>query len=311
MGIRHLSSLLRDVAPSSMTEIAMSDLNGRRIAVDTSIYMYRFLSDDALMENMYLMISLFRKYNIVPIFIFDGYPSDLKYETILERKQIKESARLEYDLLNSKGNTDKTNNTMRNLKRKIIKISDDDFNNVKNLLSAYGMLYFDAPGEADSMIAKMVQKKLVWAVLSDDTDYFAYGCGNILRYLSLSKETMVLYDLKSILTQLKITQENLREICVLAGTDYNKTDFNIHQVMKFYERYKRSGSKNEFYTWLDNEKLIDDYKSLITVYSIYENTDSSEYNSVIKKMRNTTLSNRKVNIQDIKNIMIPEGFVFI
>ena len=127
MGIKHLNALLREVVPSAITEIAMSELKGKKIAIDASIYMYRFLADDALLENIYLMISLFRKHQIIPVFIFDGYPSDLKYDTILERKQMKECAQRQYDvLINEKNNSKLDTNILRGLKRKLIKISRNE-----------------------------------------------------------------------------------------------------------------------------------------------------------------------------------------
>ena len=315
MGIKYLSSVLRETAPHAIKEISMRELKGKKIAVDVSIYMYRFLAEDALLENMYLMISLFRKYNIIPVFIFDGYPSELKYETILERKQVKECAKIEYNALVNTMSVVNTNsnihNTLRGLKRKIIKITEADFANVKQLMTFYGVLYYNAPAEADSIIAKMAQKKIVWGILSDDTDYFAYGCHNILRYLSLTKESMIWYDMKKILFELNMTQTDFREICVLSGTDYNKSDLTIHQVLKYYDTYKTCTLKSGFYTWLDKQKMINDYNKLITVYSLYENNDIIEYNSLFKNLKDSSLSFQKMHIQSIKNIMTDNGFVFI
>jgi len=39
----------------------MSELSGKKIAVDISIYLYKFASDDTLIENIYLMLSIFSK----------------------------------------------------------------------------------------------------------------------------------------------------------------------------------------------------------------------------------------------------------
>jgi flap endonuclease-1 len=316
MGIKYLSSVLRETVPHAIKEISMCELKGKKIAVDVSIYMYRFLAEDALLENMYLMISLFRKYDIIPIFIFDGYPSDLKYETILERKHVKESAKLEYnELINTIScttmNNNIHNNTLRGLKRKLVTIKEVDFKNVKQLMTAYGVLYYDAPSEADNIIAKLAQKKIVWGVLSDDTDYFAYGCQNILRYLSLTKESMVWYDMRKVLTDMNMTQIEFREICVLSGTDYNKSELTIYQVLKYYDKYKRSILKHGFYTWLDEQSTINDYNKLITIYSLYENKDITEYNSVFKKLNGNSISFQKMNIQSIKEIMSDSGFIFV
>jgi 5'-3' exonuclease len=64
----------------------MSELSGKTIAVDISIYLYKFSTDNSLIENMYLMMSIFRHYKIIPIFIFDGKPPDEKKELLEKRK---------------------------------------------------------------------------------------------------------------------------------------------------------------------------------------------------------------------------------
>ena len=71
MGIKHLNKFLRNECQNSIKITSISDLSGKKIAVDISIYLYKFASDDSLIENMYLMLSVFRHYNVIPIFIFD------------------------------------------------------------------------------------------------------------------------------------------------------------------------------------------------------------------------------------------------
>jgi hypothetical protein len=110
---------------------------------------------------------------------------------------------------------------MEQLKKKFISIKYDDIQNVKTLLQAYGVTYFEAPGEADILCAKLVTNNIVYACLSEDTDMFVYGCPRVLKYISLLNHTVVLYDMKSILNELEINQNIFREICILSGSDYD------------------------------------------------------------------------------------------
>ena len=64
MGIRNLNYYLRNNCPDSIRCINISDLSGKRIVVDASIYLYKFESDNLLLENMYLMLSIFNHYKI-------------------------------------------------------------------------------------------------------------------------------------------------------------------------------------------------------------------------------------------------------
>jgi 5'-3' exonuclease len=111
------------------------------------------------------------------------------------------------------------------LKKKFIYISKNDIEDVKNLIRYYGATYYDAPGEADELCALLVIKNKVWACLSEDMDMFVYGCPYIIRYLSLLNHTVVLYDMKNILENLSMSQSELREICILSGTDYNSLTY--------------------------------------------------------------------------------------
>jgi flap endonuclease-1 len=225
MGIRALNKFLQAKCKSSIKSIPLSELSGKKIAVDISIYLYKYISENSLLENLYLMISLFRTNNITPIFIFDGKPPVEKNETIATRKKNKTDAREEYYRLkllveNMKMETDIVPETelatsletetetianaqkqneindmyqaMEQLKKKFVSIKYDDIQNVKTLLQAYGVTYFEAPGEADILCAKLVTNNLVYACLSEDTDMFVYGCGRVLRYLSLTLSNVVI-----------------------------------------------------------------------------------------------------------------------
>jgi len=45
MGIRYLNKFLRENASSGIKVVSLSELSGKKIAVDISIYMHKFASD--------------------------------------------------------------------------------------------------------------------------------------------------------------------------------------------------------------------------------------------------------------------------
>jgi len=96
MGIRYLNRFLKENASQSIKLCNLSELSGKKIAVDISIYMYKFASDGTLIENIYLMLSLFKHYNIIPIFIFDGNPPEEKKQLLQKRKKDKKQAEKEF-----------------------------------------------------------------------------------------------------------------------------------------------------------------------------------------------------------------------
>ena len=73
MGIKHLNQFLTEKCDNhAIKKMHLSKFSGKRIAVDASIYLYRFMGENRFIEYMYLMISIFKEYKIDPIFIFDG-----------------------------------------------------------------------------------------------------------------------------------------------------------------------------------------------------------------------------------------------
>ena len=146
------------------------------------------------------MIGILRKYNIVPLFVFDGKPPKEKEELLKERKKNKKIAEERYiELQNKLINEDieqneKIEEEMNKLKKEFIRLHHTDIENVKLLMQSLGVSYIDAPGEADKLCAKIVNKNLAYACLSEDMDMFVYGCKRVLRYLSLLNKTTIIYE---------------------------------------------------------------------------------------------------------------------
>jgi flap endonuclease-1 len=356
MGIRALNKFLQAKCKSSIKSIPLSELSGKKIAVDISIYLYKYISENALLENLYLMISLFRTNNITPIFIFDGKPPAEKNDTIASRKKNKTDAREEYYRLkvlveSMKTGTDADTDAevdeqkqkqkeyeindmsqaMEQLKKKFISIKYDDIQNVKTLLQAYGVTYFEAPGEADILCAKLVTNNLVYACLSEDTDMFVYGCGRVLRYLSLTLSSVVIYDLNNILKTLNVTMDVFKKICILYGCDYSHEslvenniccdakemlhNMNIFHAFQLFKKYRDMGDvwdvggSSDFYEWIVNEKIhsaqyIDEINKNIKLFDIDETKNLELYDNI-------KIINGPINRTLLIDIMKKENFIFI
>jgi flap endonuclease-1 len=323
MGIKYLNRFIKEEAYDTLKFISLSELSGKKIVVDISIYMYRYISDGSLIENMYLMLSLFRHYNIIPVFIFDGKPPDEKKILLEKRRENKKDAEEEYKLLKKQLETNLDENerheiqiSMDTLKKKFIQISKIDIDKVKNLIRAYGATYYDAPGEADELCAMLTIKGKVWACLSEDMDMFVYGCPRVIRYMSLLNHTIVLYDMKKILEKLGISQKELREICILSGTDYNTAEKNekvrnLYSTLKQFKKYHKAKqtlqSNVGFYDWLNkNTHYINDYDLLINIYSMFDLTRETH----IEEFNKIRISYGPQIKSEIREILIKDGFLF-
>ena len=319
MGIRLLNKYIKTNCKNGVCVIKMEDLRGKYIAIDTSIYLYRFLQEEVLLENFYLLLSLLKFYNITGIFVFDGKPPEEKYKLIEKRKNIKEEAREKYRELELKMNEINDNeyekeeknvlqNEMVELKKKFVKLERYHIDSIKKLITAFGESYIDAEGEADQLCAKLVIKKIAYACLSEDMDLFLYGCPRVLRYLSLLNESMVLYNLSEILKELEISLSDFRQICVLSGTDYNNDDngLDLYKSVEFYKSYKNDEKNNniDFYTWLDNNM-----KGLINIIELYLINNMFLLDNV--NLKRYKINRTLIDKDNIKEIMKHDGFIFV
>ena len=102
------------------------------------------------------------------------------------------------------------------------------------------------------------------------------------------------------MNRLKINQNELREICVISGTDYNSNHLNkcdLFNTLKYFKKYKKcinteetTTIKGSFYNWLientnyveinENESINKFNEDLIS--NIYINTISNFSKSNIK-----------------------------
>lgn len=267
MGIRYLNNYLRkSCTKKSIRKIDLCTLSGKTIVIDTSIYIYKFLGENALIENMFLLISICRHYKITPVFIFDGKPPSEKMDTLIERVKCKNQAEEEYKELEVRMQTQelsniekqKLNKEMLDLKRQFVRIRPRHLNEIKELMDAFGIKYIEAESEADTLCAKLCLSGFAQACLSDDMDMFVYGVPIVLRHLSLFNHTAVMYDYSGILDELDISRSDFKDILLLSKHDYNNTEnANIYDMVKHHNNFRSAlynkGEKMEFPEWCSRQ----------------------------------------------------------
>lgn len=289
MGPRKLNQFFRSKQPDGIREIGLSEFSGKTIVVDTSIYLYRFNTNNELIENLYIMISILRENNITPIFIFDGKPPPEKYESLNIRRKERDDAEKMYEMLIKNNNIVGVNKSLlEKIKRKKTKINSQNIEEVKRLLEVCGVSYVEANGEADELCAYCVINNLAYACLSDDMDLFIYGCPRIMRYFSMMNQSVVYYELERILESLKIPQDVFINMSILSGTDYNE------QFMSFDKLYNDFINNSEEFNKNILDKIDKDtgIKEIINYYNVKEK-DFSGILEMEKKYFNYSESNER------------------
>ena len=322
MGIQYLNGYFkRNAREDSIKKLQFKDLANRVIAIDASIYLYRFLAEDSLLENIYSMVALMKYYKLIPIFVFDGKAPVEKKKLLEKRHRDKLIAEKKYnelsnqlDNLSNSANRQELEEHISNLKRKFVRLKRTDIVAVQDLLTAFGVTYLVADGEADELCANLVIKRKAYACLSEDMDLFLYGCPRVLRYLSLLNETMIMYDLEKILCDINLSLDEFKEICILSGTDYNYNngcDITLFQTISYFKQYKRfceitPKNNTDFYGWLDNK-----YKCIKNIYELYNIFHMFRPDNICTQGVLPSNLIKNTDILAVKKIMEPVGFIFV
>ena len=247
MGIKNLLKFLVNY-PELIKDCDIKKYYGKKIAIDISILIYQVViairnSGSDLTNNKGEITShilgLFNKSlsflekGIIPIYVFDGKPPQLKQKILDARKQVRKKA-LE-KLSDAQTPADK----IKYLKRSVL-ISREQMNQCREMLNLMGIPYIDAPEEADSELSYLCKNSMVYAVLTEDMDILTFGSPRIIRNLTSSKKVPFEIELNDVLTKLDLSYENFIELCILFGCDYclGLSDIKVNLIYQIYVQNK-------------------------------------------------------------------------
>jgi flap endonuclease-1 len=229
---------LKDIIPAR--QIEFKDLSGHTIAVDAPNTIYQFLASIRQPDGTPLMDGkgnvtshlsglLYRTTNLIrmgirPIYVFDGKPPDLKHKTLQARKARKVEAEAEWAKAKEEGRLD---DAMKYAKR-TSRLTEGMLEDSKRLLGLMGVPYVQAPSEAEAQCTTIVGRGDAWAVGSQDYDSLLFGTPRLVRGLTLSgKMELNIIELDAALRELGITREQLIDLAILVGTDFNEGVYGI------------------------------------------------------------------------------------
>ncbi len=227
-------------------ETSLRDHSGWTVSVDAYNILYQFLSSirqpdgTPLMDEsgritshvsgvFYRSVTLLEN-GIVPVYVFDGKPSRLKARTLEERRLIKEKNRIQLEEAVESGDVERA----RSLASRINTITGEMIGEVKTLLDFMGLPWVQAPSEGEAQASAMCRDGTVNGVVSQDYDCLLFGASRVLRnfaangrrklpgksfYVNVTPEIL---DLSDILETNGISQEQLIDIGIMIGTDFNK-----------------------------------------------------------------------------------------
>ena len=323
MGIKNLKSLLKKFSPNSLQYIKLDKFKYSIIGIDASIYMYKYKYNNNFIDCFIRQSMRLLKNKIIPLYIFDGKPPIEKKEIIdmrYKRKDnlIKKKKSLE-KLIESVKNNNESNeilldleNQYKKIVKKIIKITPDDINILKNIFINMGIPFINAPGEAEIFCSYLYSNNIISGCISEDTDVIASGVRYFIRGININKNYAYVYDLNNILNDLRFTYNEFVDMCILCGCDYLPridgigyiTSYNIINKYRNIEEFIQSDYTKKF-KYNFNNKFLDDFNNARKLIC----NDDFIYNESIviklekpniKKLLNFLLNNNHNNLKTVK-----------
>ena len=222
--------------------ITFENLFNKGIAIDAFNTIYQFLAiirqrDGTPLKNFkgnvtshlsglfYRSIN-FLEHNIKPIYVFDGIPSELKSDTIKERRKIKVQARVKM----VKAQEAEDYREARKYAQLTSKLDSGMITESKKLIEYMGIPVVQASSEGEAQSAYLVEMGDAWACASQDYDTLLFGGKRLIRNFAINRskkfrDTTVTLDIEYIslskfLEHLCINREQLIEMGLLIGTDF-------------------------------------------------------------------------------------------
>jgi flap endonuclease-1 len=283
----------------SAKPIDFEGLKGKAIAIDAMNSLYQFLSiirqptgeplkDSQGRITSHLSGLLYRNVNLVdygvkPVYVFDGAPPGLKKGVVEGRQEIRERATEKWKMALAEGRMVEA----RMYAQQASRLSEEMVNDSKQLLDYMGIPCVQAPSEGEAQASYMASKGDVWATGSQDYDSLLFGSPRLIRNLTITGRRKVprknlyidikpeIFYLDEVLEELKITREQLIEISIFVGTDYNPKGVEGIGPKKAYNLIKEFGSAEKAVK--EKGIAVDfDMQEIKNLFMNYEKTD--EYN---------------------------------
>ncbi|MEO9307119.1 MAG: flap endonuclease-1 [Nitrososphaera sp.] len=227
----------------------------------------------------------FLSLGIKPLYVFDGKPPSLKSAEIQRRKQIKKDATIKYEKAISEGNYAEA----KKFAQQTSVLRDDMVEESKTLLQLFGIPFIQAPSEGEATAAHLTNTGQAHASASQDFDSLLFGAKRLVRNFTNSgkrklpnRNTTIeiepeIITLDKTLSSLGITREQLVDVGILIGTDFNPDGF------------ERIGPKTAL-------KLIKENEKLENILQIQDKLNEIDY----EQIRELFLKPSVANVTEIK-----------
>jgi len=305
-------------------QIDFKDLKGKTIAVDAFNTLYQFLTtirqpdgtplkDDKGNVTSHLSGLFYRNIKLILegiklIYVFDGEAPELKEKTHEKRREAKDKMKEKYE----RAIEEKDVESMGKYSRSLIGLDEEKIKESKELLEAMGIAVIQAPGEGEAQASVLSKEKLAYGVSSQDYDCLMFEAPLLIQNLGMARRRKTatgytevfpqVIELKKLLEELGINQEQLIVLGILCGTDYNPRGVKGLGPKKSLQIVKEYKTKEKIFEALENEEKFEKYEIEFDWRLIYDEIAKPNVDKYLK------IEFPKINREKIKEILINRDF---
>lgn len=220
MGIKGLFSFIKHTGKI----ITLNKLNGLRIGVDISYFIYKWGTES---PNKYFeFVSELEALGNKVIFIFDGIPSKYKEPEIQTRKQVAAKAASYADSLESSlseqlnlssEQTAIITHTIQRERKKGMRPTKEERQSLKRCFYERKINMLKSAEEADELLVALMKNGDIDTIISGDTDLLRLGAERILVPTDESGSNFIELEHSKVLKRLNLNSQQFQEMCILTG----------------------------------------------------------------------------------------------
>ena len=305
MGIKNLISLVKTKSPNSVQVVPINKLAGKTFAIDSYVSFYassiatNFSKSNKVLRDqegnptahlIYILNStiMYKSNQIVPIWVFDGSPPELK-EYELEKRKTNKSFNLE-NFMKAADEASK-----RKFAARSWRLTEQMIKDSQSLLTYLGQDLVQAENEAEAQCAILCKSGQADIVISEDSDSLIFGS----PVLAKGGKELTLFSLNQILSDLKLSMDQFIDLAILLGSDYGPSIKGMGKVraLEYIQKFASI------------EKICEEIKN----NAKFEIPANFEYEKIRKFFKNPVAESGKIvksqmNLEDLQDFLRKKAF---
>lgn len=307
MGIKNLMQIIKRYSPQAIEYHKINEYQNKIIGIDANLMIYKMIfairlngydlmNKDIIVTHIHSLLLKLKgmiKYNITPVFVFDGMHPKIKSQVIEQRKEFQNFMQQKY----YKAVTQDEKKKYYFMKSGI---TYEEIKECMEIIKFFGFTIVESPEEADSQLAELIKHDKIDYIVTDDMDILVFGGNKILKNFTVSdKKKIQEINLDIMKKEVKLNQTQIIDLSILLGCDYCPSVKGVGTI----------GAYKLMQEYGDLEKIIKHKRVSLT----YDYIDARKYfkNPPVinaNKIKINKFDKSNVNKKELKDFLEKHGY---